>query len=73
MIIADDALLFREGTARILSEAGFYVAGQARGADELLHLVRRDPPDAAVIDIRMPPGHSTEGIDAATNESSRRY
>lgn len=65
VIIADDALLFREGTARILTEAGFAVTGQARDADELLDLVRRDPPDAAVIDIRMPPGHATEGIDAA--------
>lgn len=65
VIIADDALLFREGTARILTEEGFAVTGQARDADELLDLVRRDPPDAAVIDIRMPPGHATEGIDAA--------
>lgn len=65
VILADDAVLFREGTARILREAGFDVIGQARDADELLALVRRDPPDAAVIDIRMPPGHATEGIDAA--------
>jgi DNA-binding NarL/FixJ family response regulator len=65
VILADDAVLFREGTARILSEAGFDVTGQARDAAELLDLVRRDPPDAAIIDIRMPPGHSTEGIDAA--------
>jgi DNA-binding NarL/FixJ family response regulator len=65
VILADDAVLFREGTARILSEAGFDVTGQARDAAELLELVRRDPPDAAIIDIRMPPGHSTEGIDAA--------
>jgi DNA-binding NarL/FixJ family response regulator len=65
VILADDALLFREGTARILAEAGFDVTGQARDAAELLRLVRRDPPDAAVIDIRMPPGHSAEGIEAA--------
>jgi DNA-binding NarL/FixJ family response regulator len=65
VILADDAVLFREGTARILTEAGFDVTGQARDAAELLDLVRRDPPDAAIIDIRMPPGHSTEGIDAA--------
>lgn len=65
VILADDSVLFREGTARILSDAGFNVTGQARDAAELLELVRRDPPDAAIIDIRMPPGHSTEGIDAA--------
>jgi len=65
VILADDALLFREGTARVLSEAGFDVTGQARNAAELLDLVHRDPPDIAVIDIRMPPGHSAEGIEAA--------
>jgi len=64
-VLADDALLFREGTARILTEAGFDVVGQARDAAELLALVRRDPPAAAIIDIRMPPGHSAEGIEAA--------
>ena len=63
--LADDAMLFREGVARILTEAGFEVIGQAENATELLDLVRRDPPDVAIIDIRMPPGHSTEGVDAA--------
>lgn len=65
VILADDALLFREGTARILAEAGFTVTGQARDAGGLLDLVRRDPPDVAVIDIRMPPTHRAEGIEAA--------
>jgi DNA-binding NarL/FixJ family response regulator len=65
VILADDAMLFREGTARILTEAGFEIAGQAANADELLDLVRRDPPDVAVIDIRMPPNQTSEGIDAA--------
>ncbi len=65
VIIADDAVLFREGTARILAEAGFDVTGQARTAAELLDLIRRDPPEAAIIDIRMPPGHSAEGVEAA--------
>lgn len=65
VILADDALLFREGTARILIEAGFDVAGQAADAAELLDLVREDPPDVAVIDIRMPPGRSAEGVEAA--------
>lgn len=65
VMLADDAVLFREGMARILIEAGFEVAGQARDAAELLDLVRRDPPAAAIIDIRMPPGQSAEGIEAA--------
>jgi DNA-binding NarL/FixJ family response regulator len=65
VILADDAVLFREGTARILTEAGFHVTGQAGTAAGLLDLVRHDPPAVAVIDIRMPPGHGTEGIDAA--------
>lgn len=65
VILADDAMLFREGTARVLSDAGFEVAGQAGDAAELLDLVRRDPPALAIIDIRMPPGHSAEGIEAA--------
>ena len=65
VIVADDAVLFREGTARILSDAGIEVTGQARNAAELLALVRRDPPDVAIIDIRMPPNHSAEGIEAA--------
>jgi DNA-binding NarL/FixJ family response regulator len=63
--LADDAVLFREGMARILVEAGFEVAGQAGTAGELLDLVRRYPPAVAIIDIRMPPGHSAEGIEAA--------
>ncbi len=65
VILADDAVLFREGLARILSEAGIEVAGQASNAAELLDLVRRDPPEVAIIDIRMPPGHSDEGTEAA--------
>ena len=65
VILADDAVLFREGTARILSDADIEITGQAGTAAELFDLVRRDPPDVAIIDIRMPPGHSTEGIDAA--------
>jgi len=63
--LADDAVLFREGMARILGDAGFEIAGQAGNAAELLALVRRDPPDVVVVDLRMPPGHSAEGIEAA--------
>jgi DNA-binding NarL/FixJ family response regulator len=65
VILADDAVLFREGVARLLTESGFEVAGQARDAVELLDLVDRDQPDAAIIDIRMPPGHTAEGLEAA--------
>jgi DNA-binding NarL/FixJ family response regulator len=64
-MIADDAVLFREGLARVLTEAGFEIAAQAGDAASLLDEVRRDPPDAVVIDIRMPPTHTTEGLDAA--------
>lgn len=64
-MLADDAVLFREGTARVLIDAGFQVTGQAGDATELLNLVRRDPPAAAIIDIRMPPDHAAEGLEAA--------
>ena len=65
MILADDAVLFREGMARILVEVGFEVLGQARHGDELVELVRRDPPDVVITDLRMPPGFADEGIQAA--------
>lgn len=63
--LADDALLFREGLARILTEAGFEVTGQVSTGGALVDLVRNQPPDAVVIDLRMPPTHSTEGLDVA--------
>jgi len=62
VIVADDAVLFREGMARILAEVGFDVVGQARHAAELIDLVRRDPPDVVITDLRMPPGFADEGI-----------
>ncbi|NUP33237.1 MAG: response regulator transcription factor, partial [Streptomycetaceae bacterium] len=65
IVIADDALLFREGVARLLAEAGFAVVGQAGDAVELVDLVRAERPDVAIVDIRMPPTHTTEGLDAA--------
>jgi DNA-binding NarL/FixJ family response regulator len=64
--IADDALLFREGLARILDEAGLEVVGQVGDGTSLVDLVGRTRPDVAVIDLRMPPTHTSEGIDAAT-------
>ncbi|GAA4604723.1 DNA-binding NarL/FixJ family response regulator [Actinoplanes octamycinicus] len=65
VMLADDAVLFREGMARILAEAGFAVAGQTGDGAALVDLVRADPPDVAVIDLRMPPGFAAEGIDTA--------
>lgn len=63
--LADDAVLFREGLARILSEAGFEIIGQVGDGDALMGLVAADPPNVAIIDLRMPPTHSAEGLDAA--------
>ena len=59
------AALFREGIARRLADAGFQVAGQAGDVDELLELVARATPQVAIVDIRMPPTHTTEGLRAA--------
>ena len=63
--LADDALLFREGLVRILSESGFEVVGHHPDAAGLLAQVRADPPDVVVLDLRMPPTHTSEGLDAA--------
>jgi DNA-binding NarL/FixJ family response regulator len=65
VMIADDAVLFREGLRRVLEAGGIQVAAQAGDAERLLALVRADPPDAVVVDIRMPPTHTREGLDAA--------
>ena len=63
--LADDAVLLREGLSRLLEEAGFEVVGLAGDGDELLELVERTEPDVAIIDIRMPPTHTDEGLQAA--------
>jgi DNA-binding NarL/FixJ family response regulator len=63
-VLADDAALFREGVANLLREAGFDVVGQADNADDLLALVGQHQPDVAIVDIRMPPNHTLEGLDA---------
>ena len=63
--IGDDAVILREGLARLLHEAGFEVVGVAANAEELLALVERSEPDVAIVDIRMPPTHTDEGIRAA--------
>jgi DNA-binding NarL/FixJ family response regulator len=63
--LADDTVLLREGVARILDEAGFEVVGQAGNAEELMLKVRSYSPDVAIVDIRMPPTHTDEGLRAA--------
>ncbi len=65
VVIADDAMLIREGTARLLEEAGFEVVGKADDAHKLLHAVALAHPDVAIVDITMPPTHTDEGLVAA--------
>jgi DNA-binding NarL/FixJ family response regulator len=65
VVLADDSVLLREGVAGLLERAGFEIVGQAGDAADLIALVRAHRPDLVVTDIRMPPGHSTEGLDAA--------
>jgi len=65
VIVADDAMLTREGIVRLLGDAGIEVAGQAEDADGLLRLVAAERPDAVVVDIRMPPTYTGEGLAAA--------
>jgi DNA-binding NarL/FixJ family response regulator len=63
--LADDDVLLREGLASLLERSGFEIVGQAGDAAGLLSLVRASRPDLAIIDIRMPPSHGTEGLQAA--------
>jgi len=65
VVIADDAVLLREGIARLLDDAGFDVVGQSGTAQDLMLKVRSYTPDVAVVDIRMPPTHTDEGLQAA--------
>jgi DNA-binding NarL/FixJ family response regulator len=65
VVLADDDVLLREGLASLLAGSGFDVVGQAGDGVELLALVRSTRPDVAIVDIRMPPGHTTEWLDAA--------
>jgi DNA-binding NarL/FixJ family response regulator len=65
VVVADDDVLLREGVAGLLERAGFEIAGQVGDAEELLRVVRDRPPDLVIVDIRMPPKHATEGLDAA--------
>jgi DNA-binding NarL/FixJ family response regulator len=72
VVIADDSMLLREGVSRLLVEAGFEVVGQASDAEELLLEVAEKEPHVAIVDIRMPPTHTDEGLRAA-RELRRRY
>jgi DNA-binding NarL/FixJ family response regulator len=65
VVLADDDVLLREGLASLLDRSGFDVVGQAGNGVELLTQVRSARPELAIIDIRMPPGHATEGLQAA--------
>ena len=65
VVIAEDGVLLREGLAQLLTARGFDVAGSCDNADRLLLLVRSYSPDVAIVDIRLPPTHSDEGLRAA--------
>jgi DNA-binding NarL/FixJ family response regulator len=65
VVLADDDVLLREGLAGLLERSGLEVVGQAGDGEQLLSLVRAEVPELVVVDIRMPPTHTTEGLDAA--------
>ena len=71
VVLAEDNVLLREGLARLLGEAGIEVVGQCETGEELLREVDRSRPDAAVVDIRLPPTHSDEGVRAAREIRAR--
>jgi DNA-binding NarL/FixJ family response regulator len=72
IVLADDAILLREALAAGLGTAGFEVVGQAADVAGLLALVEAEAPDVVVVDVRMPPTHTTEGLEAA-HEIRRRH
>jgi DNA-binding NarL/FixJ family response regulator len=65
IVLADDAILLREALSAALAAAGFEVVGQAGEVPELMRLVEQKRPDVAILDVRMPPTHTTEGLEAA--------
>jgi DNA-binding NarL/FixJ family response regulator len=71
LVLADDSVILREGLARLLGEQGFEVVAQVGTAPELLAVVARLEPDLAIIDIRMPPSHTDEGLVAAEELRTR--
>jgi DNA-binding NarL/FixJ family response regulator len=66
VVLADDEVLLREGLARLLESSGFDVVGQTGTGPDLIELVRERDPELAIVDIRMPPTYTTEGLDAAS-------
>jgi len=72
VVLADDSVLLREGIARLLEDAGFEVVGQAGDSDQLMLKVRSYSPDVAIVDIRMPPTHTDEGLRAALTVRARQ-
>jgi DNA-binding NarL/FixJ family response regulator len=72
VVLGEDSVLLREGIARLLEDCGFEVVGRAGDADELLRKVRAHKPDVAIVDIRMPPTHTDEGLRAARAIRSER-
>src|SRR3954465_1768662 len=71
VVIGEDDVLMREGIARILTEAGFEVAGQAGDAEDFLRKALAHRPDVALVDVQMPPGHGDDGLRAALELRSR--
>ena len=71
VVLAEDSVLLREGIARLLTEAGLEVVGQAGDAEDLLRKVNAHKPDVAIVDVRMPPTHTDEGLRAATEIRER--
>ncbi len=65
VILAEDSVLFRKGLARLLEDSGVEIAAEVEDADALVRRIKADQPDVAIVDIRMPPSHTTEGIEAA--------
>ena len=72
VVVADDSMLLREGLARLLAEAGCDIVGKAADASQLMELVAEVQPDVAIVDIKMPPTHTDEGI-AAARQIRRTY
>jgi len=64
-VLAEDSVLLREGIARLLEDAGFEIVGQVDNPDDLLRRIGFSKPDVAIVDIRMPPTHTDEGLQAA--------
>ena len=71
VVLADDSVLLREGVARLLEEAGLDVVAQAGDADDLLRKVGAHKPDVAIVDVKMPPTHTDEGLRAAAEIRER--